>query len=300
MNTAISAITQAEPQFQKIASQHQLVRWAEESQFALQAVQNNKMLLECAPLTIQDSIINIAAVGLTLNPSDGYAYLVPEYNKGNRQTECKLRISFKGLIKVATDAGSIKWVKAETVKSADTFIYRGPCTMPEHKMNPFENRGDYKGVYCIAKTHEDDIIVDVMSWDEILQIRNCAKTKNVWDNWPGEMAKKAIIKRAQKQWPKTKQSETLHAAVDIINQHEGSDFDEIENIIKTAGYIIEHIEKNDAVAVGEAWVECDKREQELLWVAKTKGGYFSQDEKAYIRTAIKAYHDAIDSEETAA
>ena len=285
-------IHQSMPMFERIARTHQLVTWEEESQFAIQAIQKNSMLAGCAPHTVQNAVINVAAVGLTLNPADGYAYLVPEYNKATKQNECQLRISFKGLIKAATDTGSVMWVKAEIVRDNDQFEYQGPCEKPNHIMNPFSDRGEVVGVYCIAKTREGEFLVDVMSKDEIDQCKACAKTQSVWDNWYGEMAKKAIIKRASKTWPRTEKSSVLHKAIEVINEREGGDFDSFAEIQKTADYILEKIEANDQMAVAEAWVEQSRKAQEVLWVAKTKGGFFTQDEKTYIRSAITAYHKA--------
>lgn len=210
-------IEQVAPKFNEIANAQKLVAWAEESQFAIQALQKTEALAKCSAHTVQNSIINVAAVGLTLNPALGYAYLVPE--KG----ECNLKVSFKGLVKIATDSGSILWVKAEIVKANDTFSYNGPCSMPDHSMNPFVDRGATVGVYCIAKTHQGDILVDVMSADEIAKIRKAAKQDYIWSAWPDEMAKKAIIKRASKQWPKTDRSDRLDLAIAAVNEYEGSE-----------------------------------------------------------------------------
>lgn len=210
-------IDQVSNKFNEIASNQKLVTWAEESQFAIQAIQKNDSLAKCHVHTVQNSIINVAAIGLTLNPALGYAYLVPE--KG----ECNLKVSFKGLLKIATDSGSIKWVKAEIVKANDKFTYRGACALPEHEMNPFGDRGATVGVYCVAKTFDGDYLVDVMSADEIAKIRKAAKQDYVWSAWPDEMAKKAIIKRASKQWPKTDRDDRLDRAIAVVNEYEGSE-----------------------------------------------------------------------------
>lgn len=210
-------IDQVAPKFNEIASTQKLVTWAEESQFAIQAIQKNESLAKCHVHTVQNSVINVAAIGLTLNPALGYAYLVPE--KG----ECNLKVSFKGLLKIATDSGSIKWVKAEIVKANDKFTYRGACTLPDHEMNPFGDRGATVGVYCVAKTFDGDYLVDVMSADEIAKIRKAAKQDYVWSAWPDEMAKKAIIKRASKQWPKTDRDDRLDRAIAVVNEYEGSE-----------------------------------------------------------------------------
>lgn len=214
------------PQFNEIAKPSKLVTWAEESQFANQAIQKNPKLAGCLIHTVQNAIINVAAVGLTLNPSLGYAYLVPEGVKqgdGKYADECMLRVSFKGLLKIATDSGSIKWAKAEIVKQNDSFEYHGPCTMPTHTMNPFSDRGETIGVYCVAKTHDGDYLVDVMGIDEINKIQKAAKTGYVWNSWRDEMIKKAMIKRASKQWPQTDRSDRLNLAIAAVNEIEGSE-----------------------------------------------------------------------------
>jgi len=223
-------IEQVAPKFNQIATNQNLVTWAEESQFACQAIQKNEKLSQCSIHTVQNAVINVAAVGLTLNPALGYAYLVPESEKvkdsNNREIwvqSCQLRVSFKGLLKIATDSGSILWAKAEIVKAKDLFKYRGPCALPEHEMDAFGDRGDTIGVYCVAKTHQGDLLVDVMSAKEIAQIRAAAKQDGVWSKWHDEMAKKAILKRASKQWPKTDRDDRLDRAIAVVNEYEGSE-----------------------------------------------------------------------------
>lgn len=67
-------IDQVAPKFNEIANNQKLVTWAEESQFAVQALQKNDTLQKCSVVTLQNSIINVAAIGLTLNPALGYAW----------------------------------------------------------------------------------------------------------------------------------------------------------------------------------------------------------------------------------
>jgi recombination protein RecT len=228
--TWADVIDQSADKFNQIANRAQLVTWAEESQFAIQAIQKNEKLSQCVPVTVQNAIINVASVGLTLNHALGYAYLVPESVKQKDQNgrdvwvqECLLRVSFKGLLKIATDSGSILWAKAEIVKASDEFEYLGVCTPPSHKMNPFKDRGATIGCYCVAKTHQGDFLVDFMSMDDINKVKGAAKTKTVWDAWFDEMVKKAMIKRASKQWPKTDRDDRLDRAIAVVNEYEGSE-----------------------------------------------------------------------------
>jgi len=287
-------VSQCLPRFQEISRTNgNLVKWEQESQFALQSLQKSERLTQCVPHTIENAIINVAASGLTLNPADGYAYLVPEYNTQTKQNECQLRISFKGLIKAATDSGVIEWVKAEVVHEADTFTYKGVSQEPEHSMNPFsKERGEPVGVYCLAKTAKGDFLCDVMSWEEVMKIKGAAKTDMVWKQWPMEMAKKAIIKRAAKQWPKSAGSSALHETIQILNNNEGSD--PLGNLSEKAEEILQIIESPgeqgfDVHGFGEIWDELDEREIAGIWTAKTKGGFFSQQEKDVIRSLVSEW-----------
>lgn len=239
-------IERVAPKFNEIASTEKLVTWAEESQFAIQALQKSDKLSQCLPHTVQNSVINVAAVGLTLNPALGYAYLVPESEKAagpdGRETWlqiCTLKVSFKGLLKIATDSGSILWAKSEIVKENDEFEYMGICTPPIHKMNPFKERGTTIGVYCVAKTHQGDFLVDHMDMKDINKIKGAAKTKTVWSAWEDEMIKKAMIKRASKQWPKTDRNDRLGKAVAFLNEEEGSEEIREEKVINHQAKAIE-------------------------------------------------------------
>jgi recombination protein RecT len=198
-----------------------------ESIFAMQMLMKNDFSLKTAnsnPRSVRLAMINVASTGLTLNPANGYAYLVP------RDGEIKLDISYKGLIKIATDTGSVEWARADLVYEADTFIYKGPAEKPEHHANPFSgNRGEVIGVYCIAKTHNGDVLTEIMDRAEIEKIRSKSTAftkgqqgrKGPWEEWFDQMAKKAIIKRASKTWPYTDRSEKLGQAIEIANDAEG-------------------------------------------------------------------------------
>jgi len=218
----------AEVDFNKIALAEKHVRWEEECEFAKQAIVRNERLQQCIPWTVQDAIKNVASIGLTLNPALGLAYLVPEYSKGLKGQECLLRISSKGLVRLATDCGVIRLAKAEIVKELDEFTYKGIFELPEHKMNPFQDRGKTIGVYCVAKLTTGEFITDVMNMEDIKKCEAAAKIKDVWINWFEEMAKKSMIKRAQKQWPKSKESERLERAITYDNEREGAEFNQPE------------------------------------------------------------------------
>lgn len=214
------------------------VDWEKESAFAYQAIVKNDYALSIAMknrTSLYMAMVNVASVGLSLNPATSYAYLVP------RDGVICLDISYLGLIKIATDSGSIKWAKAEMIYGGDEFIYKGPAELPEIRLDPFgkdrRTEENFKGVVCIAKTLDGDFLIEAMDAEEIYKIRDEASSvKNAkseakklagpWFRYFGEMAKKACIKRASKTWPKTEQHERIQKAVEVINETEGSEWAE--------------------------------------------------------------------------
>lgn len=216
------ALTKAQPRFEKIAESTRM-EWAQESMFAYQIIAGNDYMQKCDPNTIRNAIINVASVGLTLNPAHKLAYLIP------RDGMCCLDISYMGMLRIATDSGSVRHAAAELVYSNDKFVWRGKNTLPDHAFDPFsDDRGTFRGAYITAKLSDGDWMCDHMSASEVYKIRDLSKSykdkngnvrqNSVWVTWFEEMVKKTIIKRAAKTWPK---SDRLHEASNILNQHEG-------------------------------------------------------------------------------
>lgn len=192
--------------------------FATECLFAKQQLLKNDYTLKTAEnntQSLRNAILNVAAIGVSLNPATAHAYLVP------RDGQICLDISYKGLVKLATDSGAIEWAKPILVYDGDTFEYLGPCTPPNHVADVFGDRGKPVGGYCIARL-KNDYMVDVMPWSEIEQVRNTSKAKNgPWKTWPLEMAKKTLVKRASKSWPQSSGRDRLDQAVSVLNEHEG-------------------------------------------------------------------------------
>jgi len=194
--------------------------WQKERLYAGQLLSATDFATKMAlknPVSVTHAMTNLSSIGLSLNPATKYAYLVPRDNK------ICLDISYMGLIKIATDSGAIRWCKADAVYSNDNFIYKGVAQMPEIHCDPFKDRGDFAGVYCVAKTSDGDFLVGTMSAEEIYTVRARSKAFTSGSNCPWktdflEMAKKTIIKRDSKTWPKSMRM--MHAA-DILNEHEG-------------------------------------------------------------------------------
>jgi recombination protein RecT len=216
-----SAIAKVEERF---AATAEGVTYDREKIFAMQALMKTDFAMNTAnsnPMSVQLAMLNVAATGLTLNPAYGYAYLVP------RDKAIVLDISYKGLLRIATDTGSILWGRAEVVYERDSFTYNGPAAAPVHQANPFaKDRGEIIGAYCIAKTRDGDILTEVMDVTELEKIRSksSAYTKSQsgpWIEWFAEMCRKSVIKRAQKTWPHSDRTDRLMNAIEVANEGEG-------------------------------------------------------------------------------
>lgn len=199
------------------------VKWAKESQFAIQAFQRNETLYNTAvsnPSSAQNAIINLAAIGITLNPASKLAYLVP------RKGVVCLDISYMGLLHLAQSTGSILWGQCKLVHSNDVYESNGLDSAPSHKYNAFGDRGVVVGGYCTVKTPEGDYLTEEMSLAEIKATEATSNAKNgPWKNFWDEMARKTIVKRASKYWPR---AERLDTAINYVNTEggEGNNFSE--------------------------------------------------------------------------
>lgn len=200
--------------------------------FAKQLITKNDFVMSTAqnnPNSLKSAILNVAAIGISLNPATAHAYLVP------RDGMICLDISYKGLVKLATDSGAIAWAKAVLVYEGDTFIWNGPAEPPKHEADVFnperidanEPLNNLKGGYCLAKLSDGGYMVDIMTAGEILAVRNSSKAYSSgkacpWKGkWAGEMAKKTLVKRASKSWPQSNGRARLDQAITMLNEHEG-------------------------------------------------------------------------------
>lgn len=241
-------ISKQEGQFTKLNENcFNKLDFVKECEFAKQQLIKNDYTLNAArlnPDSLQSAIANVAAIGISLNPAMQYAYLVPRKIK-KEMTIC-LDISYRGLIKLATDTGLIKAVKAELIYEQDDFEYHGFHEEPKFAADPFGDRGQLKGVYAMALLVDGGVLVETMPITDVNKIRDDSEAyksavqkggwtydNNVWVKYYTEMVKKTVIKRAFKTLPPSKGSELLGHAIDVINDHEGIEFDKQPELLET-------------------------------------------------------------------
>jgi len=251
--------------------------------FAKQQIMKNDLTLKTAENnqdSLRNAILNVAAIGISLNPASAHAYLVP------RGGMVCLDLSFKGLVKLATDAGAIEWAKAELAYEGDVVTWKSMTEIPGHEFKAFDpNRFDAAnplknliGGYCVAKLTSGGYLVDRMTAGEILEVRNSSKARGgPWaGKWAGEMAKKTLIKRAYKSWPQSGGLARIEEAINILNQHEGLeslDTGEVEYLqhSKEQANTFHELLKGDPVDYVLWWRELDDMIKISLYNSFPKG-----------------------------
>ena len=205
--------------------------WESEQLFALQAMSANSFLASTAlqnPASLRTAILNVAAIGMTLNPERKLAYLVP------RDGGVVLDISAKGMRTVAEQEGSIVCASVELVYANDKFKWKGSFEEPDFDADVFatpEERGSFRGAFCTAILPNGQKMVEPMSATEIYKIRDFSKAytkdngnnKSPWNTFFEEMVKKTVLKRSYKSWPRPDASSNsrLENAIRVLNEHEG-------------------------------------------------------------------------------
>lgn len=223
MSTALTTVTNeiygVREHFERITVDRS-INFDREAGFAVQILQGNSYLLGVAEKdrsSMIAAVTNVSAIGISLNPAKKQAYLVPRGGK-----VC-LDISYMGLLDLAIASGSIQWGQAEVVCEEDTFSLRGFDKAPMHDFAPFsKTRGAVVGVYVVVKTASGDYLTDTMTIAEVLAIKARSETgkkdTGPWKTDFNEMAKKTVIKRAYKTWPKT---DRLDTAIHHLNTEGG-------------------------------------------------------------------------------
>lgn len=210
-----------------------------ECSFALQHLSKNSYLAGSTPESLLTSVLNVAQIGLTLNPAQKLAYLVPRYNNAKKVLECSLEPSYQGLVKLLTDSGSVNNVYSYLVYENDTFEQiLGTSNEIIHKPK-LGNRGKIIGIYAVAVLSNGTKQVEVMDIDEVNEIRDSSEgykafkagraKSAIWEDWYEEMARKTVIKRLVKYLPKSNYDK-LAKAIDLANEDYKASFSQLSYI----------------------------------------------------------------------
>jgi recombination protein RecT len=289
------------------------INFEREAGFALQVLGGNDYAIKTAMgnrQSVVNAVINVAAIGISLNPAKKQAYLVP------RDGRICLDISYMGLLDLAIQSGSIMWGQAELVHASDGFELNGFDKPPTHKRNPFAtDRGEVVGAYVVVKTRDGDYLTTCMQIGDVFDIRNRSSAWKSgrscpWKTDEGEMIKKTVIKRAYKLWPKT---DRLDGAVHYLNTDGGEGLAVIEEqkgavfkisardamkeeydallperrqiVDAIVASILDHFEKDDLIGAYEEYIGLEESSTERF-----AAWYFLPSK---VRTAIKKHGELL-------
>ncbi|ELY6320459.1 recombinase RecT [Cronobacter turicensis] len=222
VNQVYELINPLKVEFEQICAEPS-INFKRELEFAMQIFANNDSLAKIAmnnPTSTRSAIMNVAAIGITLNPAQKLAYPVP------RKGAICLDISYMGLMHIAQQSGAIKWCQSAIVRKNDQFRREGLDKPPVHIYSEFdtkEQRGEVVGAYVVVKTEDGDYLTHTMRIEDIYSIRDRSeawkayKSKGTacpWVTDEEQMMLKTVVKQAAKYWPRRGR---LDAAIDYVN-----------------------------------------------------------------------------------
>lgn len=295
-NSVLCVVDQAKD----LIKNHHAISIDAEKNYAIQQLYKNDMAIKTAganPVSVQNAILNLSSIGISLNPALKHAYLVP------RDGAICLDVSYMGLMHLAQEIGSIEWGQAKIVFANDTYENQGLNKEPLHRYSAFGDRGEKVGVYCTVKLPNGDYLTEEMSKDDVLAVRNASKSKNSsyspWNTFEDEMWRKSVVKRASKYWPKsnnTANGNRFDNAVQVINEHEGLS-NEKEKALKA---VVKMYEAEESPLVMFAFTQSmNLDDQDKQWVYAN----FPKGHKTKIAEQLKAgrnsyfnYKNIIESE----
>jgi len=172
------------------------------------AVADNMDLLECDRSSLLKACLSAAELGLSLNKNMAEADILKVWNGKTKRNEAQFRPRYKGLMKLALQAGEVLKIESRLVHANDTFeVEEGIEPRIIHK-HGLANRGDMVGAYCVWKLKNGETQFEIMNKEQILAIRDrsSAKTKDgnivgPWKTDEAEMWRKTVVRRASKYMP---------------------------------------------------------------------------------------------------
>jgi recombination protein RecT len=174
---------------------------------AITAIQGDRKLATCDPITIAGSIIQLAQSGLVPDGFMGFAYLIPFWNGKRQVLECKPLIGWRGYVHLGYQSDKVKKFEPQLVYAGDHFdcdlaegwVSHKPCMVAK-------DRGPVIAVYAIVKLVTGENLIELMLVDDIEKIRQGAKSadSDAWKNHWDEMARKTVVRRISKRVPSQK------------------------------------------------------------------------------------------------
>ncbi|PHM72204.1 recombinase RecT [Xenorhabdus sp. KJ12.1] len=243
LDTVTRHLVSLKNDFEAAATWNPTLSFSKESVFAKHAINNNPYLTSLALMNLKSfevAFLQLATSGLTLDPAQRMAYLVPRMNR------VFLDVSYIGLSRMATDEGLCEDIVVELVFEKDHFKSNGRRQSPEHSFDPFANKGDlllttidegkvgdrghFRGVYVDYRMKNGRNLVYFLTKSELASARAVSETwKSVderkaspWVRFPWAMVRKSAIKQTIHQIPGNRTR--VASIIDYLNKDGGEGF----------------------------------------------------------------------------
>lgn len=204
------------------------LKWQTEKMYVMQLIQRSDYLAQAIlenPISLMTALQDAANLGLSLSPSLGHVYLIPQRPKAGDPLEVTAKVSYKGMEQVVLTSGTVLSITTELVYANDTFRFGTNIDGPflEFVMNRGE-RGELEGGFCLAKYQNGEHHIEWMTAADIKGCKEAAtraqngKVPAVWVGaFANEQRKKCVVRRAAKHWPATPVLEKMIAKFDVDN-----------------------------------------------------------------------------------
>jgi recombination protein RecT len=178
---------------------------------------NPDIARECTAESIKNACIKAAYDGLRPDGKEGA--LVAYYNKDIKAKEATWMPMVFGLRKKAKDHDNII-ITAREVRQGDEFsvVYGLKEDLKHVPLLSEKKRGPIVATYAVFRRGDEVLHFEVMTKEDIDQVRSASKAPNspAWNNWYGEMGKKAAANRGSKSVP---MSDAVRQIIDRDNDH---------------------------------------------------------------------------------
>jgi recombination protein RecT len=199
---------------------------------------NTPAMKECTAISVRNSLLQAAFLGLNIGGILGECYLIPYKNRKTGITDCQFQLGYKGMLALAYRSDRVHSVNAHCVYENDKFSFRFGSDAFLHHEPCMGDRGKLVAVYAEARMNGNSYLFNVLYKNDIEKAK--AKSSgakypgSIWEKHYDEMAMKTAIRRLFKYLPislEMQRAIALDEAADDGRQSEVID-SECENIIK--------------------------------------------------------------------
>lgn len=175
----------------------------EETATYIAGLKDSKGVLGCCRISLVETLMNLASINLKLTPSLGWAYLIP-YSR-----VLSLMIGYKGLAELIMRTGRIASIQTAVVYKGEEerFEYElGTNGYMSHKpRHDIQRNWDTTiAAWMEVKLVGGGSMIEVMDRADLEKVRKASGMPDgpAWKYWPGQMTRKAPMRRGASYLPK--------------------------------------------------------------------------------------------------